>query len=469
MNPPPPPPPVAGVPSKRIELTRVYISPLYWSVNKQLCLWRKFALSKKSKKESQRPTALILLIVILAATNIATFAYFTVFDTSVPLEDVPQNIADLMGDNSSLGQMVSVLGYYVYTAGYHLLVSNPTAFFNNSLDRTNHMVITGDVPESMEDHAGFQICVKGILGLFELDDDRGTIGFDSFFDVGTEITFPGRYIEEILDPLPLLLEYPDVFFTPIDLDEEKYAVLYSGGIEPGMDHYRYWNDIIYMKFILNMRGYIDDNIYVVYKDGVPEDDSNPVHYPATHTSMDTVFGILATEMGARDTLFFYTTNHGGYDGISVWDPMDSGGALTHSQVSNWLDSITCNNMIIVMEQCVSGAFITHLSAEDRVIMTACTDDEGSYACDTEGDWDEFVYNFMCGLVSFSFHNPLLTVDADILTIDGQISMKEAFVYAALHDSGSETPWYNDNGDGQGYNIYEVVYGLPVSYGDTVFL
>ncbi|MGY5858562.1 MAG: C13 family peptidase [Candidatus Thorarchaeota archaeon] len=429
-------------------------------------------MSKKGrgKKKSQRPTALILLVVILAATNIGMFAYFTVLNPSVPLEDVPMSIADVMGDNSSIGKMVSVLGYYVYTAGYHLLVSNPASFFNNSLSRTNHMVITGDVPESMADHAGFQISVKGILGLFEPDGDTGTIGFESFFDVETEVTVQGRYIEEKLNPLPLLLEYPGVFLMPIDPDAEKYALLYSGGINEQKAYYRYWNDIIYMKFILNMHGYSDENIYVVYKDGQPEDDANPVHYPATHDSMDTVFDLLAADMGYRDTLFFYTTNHGGSGGISVWNPMDSGGALTHTEVSDWLDLITCNNMIIVMEQCVSGKFITHLAAEDRVILTACKDDESSWPCDGEGVWDEFVYHFMCALVSFSFHDPLSVVDADYNN-DGDISMKEAFIYAAINDSRDETPWYNDFFDGstQGYHVWQAAYALPGSPGESVFL
>jgi len=428
------------------------------------------AMSKKGKgkKKGQRPTALILLVVILAATNIATLAYFVVLDNSVPLEDVPMSIADLIGDNSSIGKVVSILGYYIYAAGYHMLVSNPMVFFNNSLDRTNHVVITGEVPESMEDHRGFQICVKGLLQIFNPDDGSTGVVFDSFFDVETEITYPGVYTDERFDPFPLEIQYPDVFLKPFDPTEEKYAVLYSGGINEQKAYYRYWNDIIYMYFILEMHGYAQENIYVVYKDGVSEDGMTSVDYPATHDSMDTVFDLLAVEMGSRDTLFFYTTNHGGGSGISVWDPMDSGGALTHTEVSDWLDSITCNNMIIVMEQCVSGAFISHLSALDRVIMTACKDDESSYPCDTEGCWDEFVYHFMCALVSFSFHNPQMTVDADYNT-DGQISMKEAFIYAAINDSKSETPWYNDNGNGQGYHVWQVAYALPGSYGEGVFL
>jgi hypothetical protein len=62
----------------------------------------------------------------------------------------------------------------------------------------------------------------------------------------------------------------------------------------------------------------------------------------------------------------------------------------------------------------------------------------------------------------------MTVDADYNT-DGQISMKEAFIYAAINDSKSETPWYNDNGNGQGYHVWQVAYALPGSYGEGVFL
>ncbi|MHA1484570.1 MAG: C13 family peptidase [Candidatus Thorarchaeota archaeon] len=423
----------------------------------------------KSKRKSERPTALILLVLVLAATNVATLAYFVVLDNSVPFENVPLSIADVTGENNEnlVGKMVSVTGYLVRAAGNFLLVANPLSYFNNSLDSRNHIMLTGSVPETMEDHIGFQITVKGILEVYDPSDGTSGLGVDSFFDVYTEVTAPGIYDDVQMVPYPMFDAHPWDFLE-YDPTEEKYAVLYSGGIKPGKDYYRYWNDIIYMYFILQMHGYTSNNIYVIYKDGVGEDTSTPVDHPATHASMDTVFGFLENEMGARDTLFFYTTNHGGGGGISVWNPMDSGGALTHSQVSDWLDAITCNNMIIVMEQCVSGAFITHLSAENRVIMTACMDNEGSAGCDTEGNWDEFVYHFMCALISFSFHSPLMTVDADYNT-DGLISMKEAFIYAGIHDSRPETPWYNDNGNGQGYHVWQAAYALPGSYGEGVYL
>ncbi|TFG12962.1 hypothetical protein EU537_07485 [Candidatus Thorarchaeota archaeon] len=420
---------------------------------------------KGNKKSTKRKSSrLSVLVLILLTSNIATVAYFLVLDDSVPAEDVPMGIADITGENMEnfIGKVVSVLGFYIYAADHHMLVSNPLVFFNNSLDSQNHIVITGTIPESMGEYRGYEIRVKGIFDVFRESDGTGELVFDSYFKGTTSDTYPGVYTDAI-HALP-----ESIPFDQFDLTETKYAVLYSGGINVEKAYYRYWNDIIYMYFILQMHGYQAENIYVIYKDGISEDGYTPVDHPATHTSLDTVFGDLADEMGSRDTLFFYTTNHGGSGGISVWGPMDNTGALTHSQVGNWLDAITCRHMIIVMEQCVSGKFISYLSAENRVIMTACADNQNSYGADTEGAWDEFVYHFMCGLVSFSFHDPQLTINADYDN-DGLISMKEAFVYAAVTDSRNETPWYNDNGDGQGYTAAQAVFNLPDSYGDGIFL
>ncbi|MHA2133144.1 MAG: C13 family peptidase [Candidatus Thorarchaeota archaeon] len=422
--------------------------------------------SRKSKKSSKgRPAASIVLVLILAVSNVATIYYFMFMDQSVPLSDVPMGIEDVAGASENyIGQTVTLIGYLVNAGGNYLLVSNPLFYFNNSLDVGNYVVLGGTIPQSMSLSVGKQIAVTGVLEIVDTDD--GTMGttVDSFFDITYEVTYPGVYRDVQLDPYPQFEVTPYLF----DATVEKYAVLYSGGIKPGKDYYRYWNDIIYMYFILQMHGYDSDNIYVVYKDGVGEDVYTPVDYPATHASLDTVFGQLSEEMGRADTLFFYTTNHGGGGGISVWNPMDAGGALTHAQVSDWLDSITCRNMIIVMEQCVSGKFITHLSAQNRVIMTACKDNENSYSADTEGNWDEFVYHFMCALVSFPWNGDDVTIDADF-DDNGYISMREAFIWAAAMDSRPETPWYNDNGDGIGYNVLQVAFGAGPWPGDHVYL
>ena len=121
-----------------------------------------------------------------------------------------------------------------------------------------------------------------------------------------------------------------------------------------------------------------------------------------------------------------------------------------------------------MEQCVSGKFIQYISAQNRVILTACKNDESSYSADTEGNWDEFVYHFMCALVSFAWNSDGSTVDADFNN-DQLISMREAFIWAAAMDSRPETPWYNDNGNGVGYNVLQVAFGSGPWYGDSIYL
>jgi hypothetical protein len=419
--------------------------------------------SKKGKTGSKRPVALIALIIILIGSNIGTVYYFVFYQPSVPLEDVPMAIQDVTSNPAAyIGKIITITGYYVISANFSLLVESLMSFMNNSLQPNNYVIITGEPPASMEQYLGLQCDVKG-LGEWG-DESDGVLGVRYSHYVGrqSDSTYAGIYKDAILN-----MDYLNKHLTKPDPTADKYAVLYSGGIKPEKAYYRYWNDIIYMHFLLQMHGYSSDNIYVVYKDGVGEDPYTPVDYPATHASLDAVFTHLSDVMGRSDTLFFYTTNHGGSGGISVWGPMDSGGALTHAQVSNWLDSITCDHMIIVMEQCVSGKFIQYINATNRVILTACSDGESSAGCDTEGQWDEFVYHFMSALYGFKLPGGLGVADADYYS-DGKISMREAFIYAAAHDSREETPLYNDSGDGIGLSLGPVVFGTGF-LGDTIFL
>ena len=421
---------------------------------------------KKSKKSKRSIPTTLILVTILIISNAATLYYFMFMDESVPLSEVPMGIADVAGASEDfIGKTVTLIGYLVIAGGNHLLVSNPLLYFNNSLNVGNYVVLGGTIPESMSESIGKQIAVTGLLEVADPSD--GTLGttVDSFFDIESEVSFPGIYVDaQLVNPV---IQFPDLIYE-FDPVAEKYAVLYSGGIKPGKDYYRYWNDIIYMYFILQMHGFDAANIYVIYKDGVGEDTYTPVHHPATHDSLDTVFGELSQEMGGADTLFFYTTNHGGGSGISVWNPLDDTGALTHAQVSDWLDSITCRDMIIIMEQCVSGKFITHLAADNRVILTACKDDENSYSADTEGNWDEFVYHFMCAVSGIQWNGDATPVNADFNS-NGYISMREAFIWAAAMDSRPETPWYCDDISGDGLNVLEVAFGSGPWNGDDSYL
>ena len=418
---------------------------------------------KKSKPG--RSKGLIALVLVLIGTNIATLYYFVVYRPSVPAEDVPMSIAGLTGSPEEyIGKVLTVEGYYVVAAGVmSMLIENPLLFLNNSLGPRNHVYVTGDVPTTMEQYVGLRCKVKGRVEW--ANESQGLVGvrYQAHAAVDTKVLHQGPFNDAVVNPLHLV-EKPPFQFLPRG---EKYAVLFSGGISPSNAHLRYWNDLAYMYIILKIFGYPPENIYVVYKDGVAYNSYMPVDYPATHASMDAVFDELSSKMGFRDTLFFFTTNHGGHGGIYTWGPMDSSSMLTHTEVADWLDSITCRHMIIVMEQCYSGRFIEYLSAENRVILTACSGNEGSWAADTEGNWDEFVYHFMCAVIGLAINNNGPAVDADYDN-DGHVSMREAFVYAALADSRAETPLYDDDGDGVAADI-EYVFFHAGGFGDTIFL
>ncbi len=212
--------------------------------------------------------------------------------------------------------------------------------------------------------------------------------------------------------------------------------------------------------------YDPENIYVIYRDGVGNNPNPPVDYPATHASLETVFGILEDTLRARDQLFIYTTNHGGTGGLSLWKPLDSG-YVSHTEFEGYLENIVCNRMIIVMGQCFSGKFIEHLSAPNRVIITAYEVDETTLMCDTEGNWDEFAFHFISALIQFSINSDGTDILAD-MSENGLVSMAEAFNWVAARNSRPEHPQYDDNGDGEGWPMF-VAYRPGQSLGASTFL
>ena len=127
-------------------------------------------------------------------------------------------------------------------------------------------------------------------------------------------------------------------------------------------------------------------------------------------------------------------------------------------------------MIVFLQLCFSGNFIPAISAPNRVILTSCSSGESSFGCDTEGQWDEFSYHFMSAILGTQLPGNIGDAWADFIVEDGKISMREAFLYAVLHDSYSlETPLYDDDGDGVGLWGGPVFFGSGPFYGDNIFL
>ncbi len=255
-----------------------------------------------------------------------------------------------------------------------------------------------------------------------------------------------------------------------------YAIIISGGGNPGANWSRYWNDCSFIySTLVNVYGYDDSHIKCLIADGtnpnadrrigmesydsspldLDGDSDNDIDYSATKSNITTVFNNLASVIGKDDHLYIFVTDHGdresGRDAeIILWYE-----SIRDDQFADEVDKIYAGQITIVMGQCYSGGFIDDLSSGDRIIATACDYDEPSY-CMGYFTYDEFVFDWIASVAGEDpYENP---VDADDNN-DGFISMVEAFNYAEAHDSASETPQYDSSPDdlgfvlGLGFSLY----------------
>jgi len=390
---------------------------------------------------AKKSIAIVLLIVILGGLNIFQFFYFT---TILHQENLAIDVESVLNGNREdyIGKVITLDGFYIEGgANISLLVTDPIVYENNSLTPNNYLLIGGTVPTSLQGQQGAQIQLRGEVSWADAEEGLLSIKYSKYKIIKEAIL--GTMKNVLINP-SLLKKGHDL----VPLVQTKYAVLISGGIKPEKAYARYWNDITAMYTILTwFYGYDPANIYIIYKDGVAENNYAPCHGPATHTFIQSVFSELENKMTRIDDLFIYTTNHGGSAGLSLWGPLDPY-VLTPNELNNMLLNIEYHQEIIIMEQCKSGVFIPALSQAGRVILTACSPYQSSYGCDTEGAWDEFLFHFMSAVIQFNINGDPAVVDSDT-SGDGRVSMYEAFMYASAHDSRLENPYYDDDGDGSG--------------------
>ncbi len=412
---------------------------------------------KKSPKGSSR--SLIILVLILIGTNIATLYYFMVVDQIKVLD-----IEEITGENIAqyIGQTVTVEGYVVVAGEFELLVTHPQNFWTDQMSVSNHLVITDTSGDTISSLAGIRISLTGAIQY--QDEEEGLLRIEYQLHNVREaesIPLPGCN-ESILSTgtLPSGLEKDDTMPT-------KYAILFSGGYSNWFAYPRYWNHITWFYELLILRGYDPDNIFVLYNDGVGETEETnvTVNYPGTSDGMNETFTYLSSVMGRTDSLFVYVTDHGDDAGINTWNALDDNG-LNYTEVLFWLDSITCDHMTVIMQQCFSGAFIPYLSLSNRVIMTSCAYNEVAWASIALG-FSEFTLHLLNAFYGFHIWGYDRQIWADVNS-DGLVSMAEAFGYAAAMDSKDETPHYDDNGDQLGSTLGNII-GTDAIFGNSIFL
>lgn len=277
-------------------------------------------------------------------------------------------------------------------------------------------------------------------------------------------------LTEIKEPAPVrLFDFAKIKSgrtKSVQSSDNCYAVIISGGYNASNNWQRYWNDCsaIYSALV-NIYDFQDSHIKCLISDGTSSsqdrrisggydsspldldgDQDNDIDYSATKANITAVFNSLRTIINSEDQLFIFVTDHGNQESgqdalIYLW-----GETIRDDQFAAEVDKIYAGQITIVMEQCYSGGFIDDLTAQNRVIATACDYNEVSYSMGYYS-YDEFVFDWISAVAGEDpYENP---VDADDNN-DGFVSMQEAFNYAEANDGASETPQYNSGQYDLGY-------------------
>ena len=190
--------------------------------------------------------------------------------------------------------------------------------------------------------------------------------------------------------------------TPSNLN--NYAIIISGGGNADNNFYRYYNNsaLIY-NVLTGVYGYSKSHIKLLFANGINNSNgmnygTDPlfpilndypldfdgdglcdIDYSATSSNLYSVFASLSNTLTEGDNLFIFVTDHGDrlYDTsyICLW-----GENISSYSFASLVDMIPSSVKIqILLGQCYSGGFVSDLSANNRVIATACSAYEGALA------------------------------------------------------------------------------------------
>jgi|GEM_PF-437095 len=253
----------------------------------------------------------------------------------------------------------------------------------------------------------------------------------------------------------------------------RYALLISGGYNSSNNHIRYWGDIAFIFCALkHYYGYSDSEIVVCMSDGdnpavdrsngtsspldLDGDDEDDYYLDAEFDTVTDQLQYLVDNVEAGDTVFVFTTDHGGSSGgqstyLNLWNY----GTLPDSTFASYIDDLPASAIkLFSMEQCYSGGFIDDLQPLDNVVIaTAVPYNKLSYAGNTYPYFDQFAYEWTAA-VNFHDHDeyPMPDIPTSFYRTgpidadeddDGFCQMDEAFVWSDDHQYPNDDPQYED--------------------------
>ncbi|MBK9329079.1 MAG: caspase family protein [Sphingobacteriales bacterium] len=403
---------------------------------------------------------------------------------------------------TKIGTEFTVEGYYDEVGGIGKIYNDPEDAGVDGPTRENKYlwIYKPIVVTHVPDYSGFigrKVRIKG--NLLESTDPSLVTTAAIFGDPSlagirvSEITFIDSvsYFRSPIVINDFCRRFPAVCESIISPVQTKVALLYSGGINSGNAHHRYWNDIYTLhKILVNQFGFSEKNIIVVYKAGVADDhaDEAPVDYPATKAGLNSALSDLRSKMGASTKFFCFINNHGGgYEtstgdqyGITDLDDDDTRAGVTDhntdeviyyyndattfsdDSLAAKINTLTFGTGIFLLKPCFSGGLVWDLSGANRVLIAAGTEFEVTHAHAPEYNFGDLTFHFMAAITG-NKPDGSGAVDAD-LNDDGDVSMYEAFKYINIHHRPDDHPQYEDDPDG-----YSTTTPSSTGLGSTVFL
>lgn len=263
---------------------------------------------------------------------------------------------------------------------------------------------------------------------------------------------------------------PDALFRirpflpcPILVPEgNRYAIFYSG-----MSNTRHLNDMEFgYRTLIHRYGFVPGNITVLSYDGTTNTqdganttwpgDGSPyqihINGEGDQAAFESAIDALKPKLGPNDLLFIHTNNHGDWNGSqSFLCAYPSWGSYLSSDFCSKLAELPeFRALIVMMEQCNSGGFITPIlsssTAKSTSVACAATQAVSSWAT-PDGHWDTFAYNWFAAQSGAYPNGAALAFNPDT-NHDGKIEATEAYGYAKTVDT-QDTPQYGDvSGGGQ---------------------
>lgn len=136
---------------------------------------------------------------------------------------------------------------------------------------------------------------------------------------------------------------------------------------------------------------------------------------------DALVNWLAPQTGPEDTVVLFFSGHGRAEYLCPHDSLPDSYAndITVSALKTWLDKLSAERVVVILDSCESGGFAEGLAADGRVVLAACASDESSYSL------AEIEHGIFSHYLLSALHN-LPSVDSDG---NQRVSAEELFYFA----------------------------------------